>query len=139
MAHAIVHALENVLAPDCLPVFNSDGLKLYFYVCAHSTLWQLGRGCGEANAPLASQRGATLRTTRQTVSATPSGPHERRAALGSLDQLAAALHTFGWSGKIQNAFVERLNLTVRQAVAALTRRTRGIAQSSAELMLHLEW
>ena len=64
---------------------------------------------------------------------------ERRALLGSLDQLTAALRNSGGSGAIQTAFVERLNLTVRQAVTALTRRTWGIAQSPAELMFHLEW
>jgi hypothetical protein len=64
---------------------------------------------------------------------------ERRALLGPLDQLQATLHTFGWSGKIQTAFVERLNLTVRQVVAALTRRTWGIAQSFAGLLFHLKW
>ncbi len=64
---------------------------------------------------------------------------ERRALLGSLDQLQAALLTCGWSGKIQTAFVERLNLTVRQGIAALTRRTWAIAQSPAELMFQLEW
>ncbi len=31
MAHAVVHALVKVLAPDGLLVFTSDGLKLYFY------------------------------------------------------------------------------------------------------------
>jgi hypothetical protein len=64
---------------------------------------------------------------------------ERRALLGSLDQLTAALRSCGESGTIQTAFVERLNLTVRQAVTALTRRTWGIAHSSAELLFHLEW
>jgi hypothetical protein len=44
---------------------------------------------------------------------------ERRALLGSLDQLAAALRSSGESGRIQTAFVERLNLTVRQAITAL--------------------
>ncbi len=63
---------------------------------------------------------------------------ERRALLGSLDQLTAALRSSRESGTIQTAFVERINLTVRQAVTALTRRTWGIAQSSAELMFHLE-
>jgi len=59
--------------------------------------------------------------------------------LGSLDQLTASLRSCGQSGKIQTAFVERLNLTVRQAISALTRRTWAVAQSSAELMFHLEW
>jgi hypothetical protein len=31
VAHAVVHALLRVLATDCLPVFTSDGLKLYLY------------------------------------------------------------------------------------------------------------
>jgi hypothetical protein len=30
VAHAVVHALVKTLAPDCLPIFTSDGLKLYF-------------------------------------------------------------------------------------------------------------
>ncbi len=84
---------------------------------------------------------------------------ERRALLGTLDQLAAALHTFGWSGKVQTAFVERLNslaspahlrerlpsrrqvagVTVRQGIAGLTRRTWSIVQSPVELLLHLQW
>jgi hypothetical protein len=64
---------------------------------------------------------------------------ERHTLLGSLDQLTAALRTIGESGTIQTAFVERLILTIRQAVTALTRRTWGIAPSSAELMFHLEW
>ena len=51
-------------------------------------------------------------------------------------------------GTIQTAFVERLNplapparagVTVRQGVAGLTRRTWSIAQSPAELLLHLQW
>jgi transposase InsO family protein len=35
--------------------------------------------------------------------------------------------------------IERLYLTVRQAVAAQCRRTWGLAQSPDELHLHLEW
>src|SRR6185295_5786856 len=37
------------------------------------------------------------------------------------------------------AFVERLNLTVRQSVAALVRRTWSTAQQAPHLLLHLEW
>ncbi len=50
-------------------------------------------------------------------------------------KLAAALRTRGWSGTLQTAF----GVTLRQAATALTRRTWGIAESSAELMFHLEW
>ena len=30
-AHALVHALRQALAPDCLRVFTNDGLRLYYY------------------------------------------------------------------------------------------------------------
>jgi hypothetical protein len=39
-AHAVVHQLHERLAPDCLPVFTSDGLNLYFYtLTAHFGQW----------------------------------------------------------------------------------------------------
>ena len=40
---------------------------------------------------------------------------------------------------MNTAFVERLNLTVRQGVAALARRTWSTAQTAARMQLHLEW
>ena len=43
------------------------------------------------------------------------------------------------SGPLNTAFGERLNLTVRQGVAALTRRTGATAQTASGLHLHLEW
>jgi hypothetical protein len=30
-AHAVIHALRQVLVPGCLPLFTSDGLNVYFY------------------------------------------------------------------------------------------------------------
>ena len=138
MAHAVVHALIRVLAPDCLPVFTSDGLKLYFYSLTahfgtwvepmswHKRHWQVREELRYGQLTKHYRRRRLVRV-------------ERRALLGSLDQLAAALRSCGESGTIQTAFVERLNLTVRQAVTALTRRTWSFAQSSAELILHLEW
>jgi transposase-like protein len=39
-AHAVIHALRQVLAPGCLPLFSSDGLNLYFYaLTAHFGHW----------------------------------------------------------------------------------------------------
>ena len=60
-------------------------------------------------------------------------------ACGSRRVLQAALRTLGWSGRLQTAFVERLNLTVRQSVAALTRRTWATAQTAAGLHHQVEW
>ncbi len=45
MAHVLIHALRESLAPGCLPLFTSDGLNLYFYaLTAHFGQWlALGR------------------------------------------------------------------------------------------------
>jgi hypothetical protein len=40
---------------------------------------------------------------------------------------------------IQTAFIERVNLTFRQGVSALSRRTWAYAQSERHLLLHCEW
>ena len=41
--------------------------------------------------------------------------------------------------KINTAFIERLNLTLRQGVSFLTRRTWGMAQYTPELEISLDW
>ncbi len=138
IAHAVVHALVKVLAPDCLPICTSDGLKLYFYaLTAHFGSW--AETVGKQTHQWQVRAGLLYGQLTQHYRRRRLVRVERRALLGSLDQFTAPLRTSGESGTIQTAFVEQLNLTVRQAVTALTRRTWGIAQSSAELMFHLEW
>ena len=58
---------------------------------------------------------------------------------GTHTALRAALTGLGLSGQLTTAFVERLNLTVRQSVAALVRRTWSTAQQAPQLLVHLEW
>jgi hypothetical protein len=48
---------------------------------------------------------------------------------GERSDLQAALQSIGLTGGIQTAYVERLNLTIRHAVAALRRRTWALAHS----------
>ncbi len=45
----------------------------------------------------------------------------------------------GLSGRRPSAFVERVNLTLRQRVAALIRRTWSTAQDAPQLLGHLHW
>src|SRR6266581_5221593 len=59
--------------------------------------------------------------------------------LGTEDALKAALQGLGLSGRLNTAFIERANLTVRHGVAALARRTWATAQQSPHLLAHLEW
>jgi len=58
---------------------------------------------------------------------------------GTRTALRAALMGLGLSGKLNTAFVERVNLTVRQSIAALIRRTWSTMQAAAQLLLQLEW
>jgi len=59
--------------------------------------------------------------------------------LGTEDALQAALQHLGFSGRLNTAFIERVNLTVRHGVAALARRTWATAQQTSCLLAHLEW
>src|SRR5215467_11577508 len=46
-AHSLIHSLRQHLAADCLPLFTSDGLNLYFYaLTAHFGRWLVVGGRG---------------------------------------------------------------------------------------------
>jgi hypothetical protein len=55
---------------------------------------------------------------------------------GSL--LRSRLKAAGLTGRLNPAFIERRNLTLRQGAALLTRRTWGTAQHMSEWALHVE-
>jgi transposase InsO family protein len=59
--------------------------------------------------------------------------------LGTEAALKAALQGMGFSGRLNTAFIERVNLTIRHGVAALARRTWATALQSPHLLAHLEW
>ena len=59
--------------------------------------------------------------------------------LGTAEDLTLALQAMGFSGQLNTAFIERVNLTVRHGVAALAHRTWATAQQSPSLLAHLEW
>ena len=48
--------------------------------------------------------------------------------LGTEDALKAVLQGLGLSGRLNTAFIERVNLTIRHGIAALARRTWATAQ-----------
>jgi hypothetical protein len=59
--------------------------------------------------------------------------------LGTQADLTDALQRIGLSGRLNTAFIERVNLTVRHGVAALARRTWATSQQTSQLLVHLEW
>jgi hypothetical protein len=62
-----------------------------------------------------------------------------RHVWGLPTEYRSRLKAEGLSGNINTSFVERINLTLRQGVSKLTRRTWGTAQFSSELTEHIYW
>ncbi len=59
-------------------------------------------------------------------------------SLGTSAALTATLKRLGHSGRLNTAFIERVNLTVRHGVAALARRTWATSLQASQLLAHLE-
>jgi len=138
MAYALLHAVTLVLAPGCLPVFTSDGLDLYFdAITAHFGQWITDVASGQTRWQVALDLlyGQVKKSYRRRRLARV----ERRMRLGDLAHLTDRLKALGFSGTLNTAFVERINLTLRHALAALSRRSWATAQLTGELLAHLEW
>ena len=118
--HSLVHALRAVLAPACIPLFTADGLRHYYYaLTAHFDRWiTRGRHRRWEVDPALLYGQVHKRYHRR-----PLVRIRYQMCTGIRRALRRTLPGLGWSGKLQTAFVERVNLTVRQSVAALTRRT----------------
>jgi len=137
MAFSVVHELKRRLAAGCVPVFSTDGLRHYYYaLTAHFGKWERGDGKKPVWVLLGDFiYGQVIKhqRRRKTVEV------ERRVLVGEAAQYRERLSKAGLSGRINTSFVERLNLTIRQSVSKLTRRTWGPARYSTELLEHLEW
>ena len=59
--------------------------------------------------------------------------------LGTEDALTVALRGMGLSGRLNTAFIERVNLTIRHGIASLARRTWATAKPAPHLLANLEW
>jgi len=139
-AHTVIHSLRRILAPDCLPVFTSDGLNLYFYaLTAHFGHWlQVGRRGRKAlrwQVATELSYGQVKKSYRRRKLARVTSVMR----LGTEAALTVALQGLGFSGRLNTAFIERVNLTVRHGVAALARRTWATTQQAPHLLAHLEW
>ena len=136
----VIHSLRQILSPGCIPLFTSDGLNLYFYaLTAHFGQWlqvvRRGRKVSQWQVAAELIYGQVKKCYRRRKLVRVS--HVMR--FGTEDALKAGLQGMGFSGRLNTAFIERVNLTVRHGVAALARRTWVTAQQSPSLLAHLEW
>jgi IS1 family transposase len=140
MAQRVVHQVVQVLAPGCVPLFLTDGFKEYTTaLLTHYGQWvQPARRQATGPAPkprwlplpqlLYAQVVKTVRRRRLV--------HVRhRVVFGPLEAIQQVLAACGW--QIQTAFVERLNLTIRQHVAAVGRRVSTLCKGEDGLRQQL--
>jgi len=133
-AHCFPHDFTRRLATDCVPVFTSDGLRQYFWaLTAHFGHWAQEprrRKLTWIGDPHLLYGQMKKLCTRYRVN---------RVITAGLCGIQATLQTLGYSGTINTAYIERFNLTLRQMIAALTRKTWALAQSRATLQTLLMW
>jgi IS1 family transposase len=137
MAQRVLHQLVEVLAPGCVPVFLTDGFKEYkSAILAHFGSWMQPERRRD-KGPKPRPRWAPL---PELLYAQVVKSYRRRRLVGvkhrvvfgtqlAIEQVLAAC---GWT--INTAFIERLNLEIRQRVAALGRRVNTLCQGEAGLL-----
>jgi IS1 family transposase len=140
MAQRVVHQVTQVLARDCVPLFVTDGFKEYkTAILGHFGFWihperrqDKGPRPKPRWMPLPALRYAQVVKSyrrRRLVGVT------HRVVFGTQLAIEQVLAACGWT--INTAFVERLNLDLRQRVAAIGRRVNTLCQGAAGLQQQL--
>jgi IS1 family transposase len=126
MAQAVLHQIAQLLAPGCVPLFLSDGNPSYLpAIVRHFGHWvQPPRRHTTGSTPkprwmplpelLYAQVVKQMRRRRIVAV-------KRHVVIGTQAAVDEVLRAWGWV--INTAFVERLNLSLRQRVAAIRRRS----------------
>jgi IS1 family transposase len=140
MAQRVVHQVVQVLAPGCVPLFLTDGFKEYATaLLTHYGQWvQPARrqAAGPAPKPRWMPRPRLLYAqVIKTVRRRRLVRVRHRVIFGTLEAIQQALAACGW--QINTAFVERVNLTIRQHVAAVGRRVATLCKGEDGLRHHL--
>src|SRR5215813_9217014 len=131
MAQHVVHQVVQVLAPGCIPLFLTDGFKEYLTaLLTHFGQWvQPPRR--RATGPAPKPRWMPLPTLHyaqvvKTVRRRHLVAVTHRVVFGTLEAVEQVLATHGW--QINTAFIERVNLSIRQHVAAVGRRVSTLCK-----------
>jgi IS1 family transposase len=140
MAQRVVHQVVQVLAPDCAPLFLTDGFREYMTaLLTHYGHWvHLPRR--QATGPVPKPRWMPLpqllyAQVVKTVRRRRLVRVRHRVVFGSLEAVNDILAPLGWH--INTAFVERINLTIRQHVAAVGRRVSTLCKGEDGLRQQL--
>jgi IS1 family transposase len=140
MAQRVVHHVAQVLAPDCAPLFLTDGFREYTTaLLTHYGHWvQFPRR--QVQGPAPKPRWMPLPALRyaqvvKTVRRRRLVAVKHRVVFGTLAAVEQVLGACGW--QINTSFVERLNLSLRQHVAAIGRRVSTLCKDEDGLRQQL--
>jgi IS1 family transposase/transposase-like protein len=140
MAQRLVHHVAQVLAPDCAPLFLTDGFKEYLSaLLTHYGHW-VHSPRRQAQGPAPKPRwmplpGLLYAQVIKTMRRRRLVDVQHRVVFGTLVAVEQVLASFGWH--INTAFVERVNLTIRQHVAAVGRRVSTLCKGEEGLRQQL--
>jgi len=140
MAQRVVHQVAQVLAPDCAPLFLTDGFREYLTaLLTHYGQWGQ-RARRRAQGPAAKPRwrarpGLLYAQVIKTVRRRRLVRGHYRVVFGTLEAVQQVLAACGW--QINTAFIERVNLTIRQHVAAVGRRVMTLCKGAEGLRQQL--
>jgi IS1 family transposase len=140
MAQRVVHQVVQVLAPGCVPLFLTDGFKdSLTALLTHYGQWvQLPRRHDKGPAPKPRWMplpGLLYAQVIKTVRRRRLVRLSHRVVFGTLERVSEVLAACGW--QINTAFIERLNLSIRQHVAAVGRRVTTLCKREAGLRQQL--
>src|SRR5499433_517808 len=136
MAQHVVHQVVQVLAPGCMPLFLTDGFKEYTTaLLTHYGQWvQPARQRAQGPTPKPRWMPAPGLLYAQVVKTVRRRRLVRvryRVVFGTLAAIEQVLAAYGWH--INTAFIERVNLTIRQHVAAVGRRVMTLCKGEEGL------
>src|SRR6266571_4493636 len=140
MAQCVVHQVVQVLAPDCVPVFLTDGFKEYITaLLTHFGHWVQPKR-RQINGPLPKPRWMPL--PQLLYAQVIKVPRRRRlvevthrVVFGTKAAVEQVLAVCGW--QINTAFIERVNLSISQHVAAVGRRVMTLCKGEDGLRQQL--
>ena len=140
MAQRVVHQVGQVLAPGCVPLFLTDGFREY----ATALLTH----CGQWGQPARRQAAGPVPKPRwmplpqllyaqviKTVRRRRLVRVTHRVVFGAVAAIEQVLAAQGWH--INTAFIERVNLTIRQHVAAVGPRASTLCKGEDGLRQQL--
>ncbi len=131
MAQRVVHQVVHVLAPGCVPLFFTDGFKAYTTaLLTHYGQWMhppRQRAQGPAPKPRwMPLPGLLYAQVIKTVRRRRLIRVRHRVVFGTFEAVQQVLAACGW--QINTAFIERVNLSIRQHVAAVGRRVTTLCK-----------